>query len=222
MLAEVARWRQEETGTRAEQLGREKTALATVESRLSRLLDVYLDGSISHEDYAAKKQEILLEKASIKERMARIREQGNAWLEPMESFLKDAIQGGKTANSENIEDLRDFYRKIGSNLFLIEPKAEETTVERRTRTHRRTCVQDCVFSRRLRRPCLRPAFRRMRPRGRLCWGRNSGFRQVWQIAKKLLPLFPRGHFRPCGSSTPIRGESSPILGNVSTGRAAGI
>jgi hypothetical protein len=134
MLAEVERWRREESGSRSEQSGREKEALEKVESRLSRLLDVYIDGSIEHEDYALKKQEILQEKMAIKERIARIGQQGSAWLEPLESFLKEAIQGGKTANSENPEDLRDFYRRIGSNLSLTEPQAMETAVKRRTRT----------------------------------------------------------------------------------------
>lgn len=144
MLAEVARWRREESGSRADQLGREKKALGKLESQLSRLLDVYLDSCVSHDDYAAKKQKILLERAVIRERMARIERQGSAWLEPMESFLKDAIQGGEPADSENIGDLRIFYGKIGSNLSLTEPKAEKTAVKRRTRpTEERACKSSC-------------------------------------------------------------------------------
>jgi hypothetical protein len=44
MLLELAKWRQTESDCRAERLADERTTLGKTESRLSRLLDVYIDG----------------------------------------------------------------------------------------------------------------------------------------------------------------------------------
>ena len=124
MLSQVDQWRQDKLDSRAAQLADARTMLAQAEVRLSRLLDVYLDGSIEQADYARKKDELLREKSGIKERIRRIEQEGSAWLEPMAAFLKDAILLENTALSGTEEDLRNFHRRIGSNLSLIEPQGE--------------------------------------------------------------------------------------------------
>jgi site-specific DNA recombinase len=134
MLAQVDRWRGEETGAISASMENERSALRKMDSRLSRLMDLYLDGSIDHEDYAAKKKELIDKKSAIKERIARLEQQGSAWLEPLESFLKEAIKGEDLAKSENPEELRGFFQKSGSNLFLIEPEEENSAAGRRART----------------------------------------------------------------------------------------
>ena len=133
MLAQVEQWRQTESDCRTEQLAGEKARLGKAETRISRLLDVYIDGSIEQADYARKKEELLHEKADVKERIRRIEREGSVWLEPLESFLKDAIQAETTAFSGTEQELRDFHRRIGSNLCLIEPIRPENAAKRRTR-----------------------------------------------------------------------------------------
>jgi site-specific DNA recombinase len=59
MLAEVKAWRQTDSDCRTDQLAGEKARLAKAETRLSRLLDVYLDGTLEQADYARKKDELL-------------------------------------------------------------------------------------------------------------------------------------------------------------------
>ena len=133
MLAQVREWRQTESDCRASELAEERTRLAKAESRLSRLLDVYLEGDIEQADYSRKKGELLHEKAGIRERVRRIEREGSAWLEPLEAFLNDAILAETTAFSGTEEELRGFHRRIGSNLSLIEPKRPESAAGRRAR-----------------------------------------------------------------------------------------
>jgi len=116
MLSQVAEWRQTESDCRADQLAEERTRLGEAETRLSRLLDVYLDGSIEQADYARKKDELLHEKAGIRERIRRIEQKGSAWLEPLEAFLNDAILAETTSLSGTETELRDFHRRIGSTV----------------------------------------------------------------------------------------------------------
>jgi len=133
MLAQVAEWRQTESDCRAEHLADERTKLGKAESRLSRLLDVYIDGSIEQPDYARKKGELLHEKAGIRERIRKIEKEGSGWIEPMQDFLNDAILAGTTAFSGTEQELRGFHRRIGSNLSLIEPTRPKSAAQRRTR-----------------------------------------------------------------------------------------
>lgn len=133
MLAQVKEWRQTESACRASELAEERTKLGKAESRLSRLLDVYLEGDIEQADYSRKKGELLHEKTGIRERIRRIEREGSAWLEPMENFLNDAILAETTAFSGTEAELRDFHRRIGSNLCLIEPKRPESAARRRAR-----------------------------------------------------------------------------------------
>ncbi len=133
MLAQVKEWRQTESDCRTDQLAGENARLAKAETRLSRLLDVYLDGSLEQADYAKKKEELLREKTGIRERIRRIEQEGSAWLEPLESFLNDAIFAETTAFSGTEQELRDFHRRIGLNLSMIEPIRPESTAGRRAR-----------------------------------------------------------------------------------------
>jgi len=113
MLAQVREWRQTESDCRASELAEERTRLGKAESRLSRLLDVYLEGDIEQADYSRKKGELLHEKAGIRERIRRIEREGSAWLEPLEAFLNDAILAETTAFSGTEQELRDFHRRSG-------------------------------------------------------------------------------------------------------------
>jgi len=141
MLLELAEWRRTESDCRAERLADERTRLGETESRLSRLLDVYIDGSIEQADYAHKKEELLHEKAGIRERIRRIEKQGSAWLEPMEDFLNDAILAETTAFSGTEQELRDFHRRIGSNLSLIEPVVKSPDVHRDARASKERAAE---------------------------------------------------------------------------------
>ncbi len=133
MLAQIEKWNQDQTKSRSSGLARERSSLAKIETRLSRLLDVYIDGLIAADDYALKKEQFLREKAGITERISRIEQTGNAWLEPLKNFVKEAIEASITASSENPENLRDFHRRIGSNLKLIEPIRPKSSGKARSR-----------------------------------------------------------------------------------------
>ena len=133
MRAQFADWRRTEADSRSDQLAHARERLAAIESRLSRLLDVYVDGSVDHDDYARKKEELLRDKADAKQAIGRIQSEGNAWLEPMADFLNDAIQAETLALTGTPDELIGFHRRIGSNLSLIEPEQPEDGPEPETR-----------------------------------------------------------------------------------------
>ena len=59
MLAQLEVWRRDETDRATAEAQRYKDQLAELDTRVKRLLDVFLDGSITREDYAGRKAEFL-------------------------------------------------------------------------------------------------------------------------------------------------------------------
>ncbi|MBN2563995.1 MAG: hypothetical protein JXQ75_24020 [Phycisphaerae bacterium] len=71
--------------------------------------------------------------ADIKERIGAVRRKGSVWLEPLEEFIGTANAAEKIAFSGSLSDLRDFHRKIGSNLLLHAPVSPRRAEEEHTR-----------------------------------------------------------------------------------------
>jgi hypothetical protein len=62
MLAQLEVWRRDETDRATTEAQRYKDQLAELDTRVNRLLDVFLDSSITREDYAGRKAEFLNER----------------------------------------------------------------------------------------------------------------------------------------------------------------
>ena len=131
MLAQIEVWRREGADRVATAAQRHRERLAEIEKKVKRLLDVFLEGTITREDYAARKAEFFTEKAVLREKIEKIESTGGFWLEPLENFVKSANLAEKSAFSDDFSEIRAFFEKIGSNLFLYQPKTEEIEAENR-------------------------------------------------------------------------------------------
>ena len=122
-------WATDERTESAAALNREQTRLADLEARLNRLLDVYLEGSLTRDEYAARKEQMLRDKADAKEKIGQIQTRGAIWLEPSREFVERANMAEKLSFSDDLAGIRDFLKIAGSNLKLTPPetarKAEE-------------------------------------------------------------------------------------------------
>src|SRR3989304_4682954 len=90
--------------------------LSSIQSKLDRLLDAHLDEVITLEEYVGRKEKLLHEKAALTARMVEVERRGNPWLELLEGFIKAAHQAQFVACGPNLESLKDFSKRIGSNL----------------------------------------------------------------------------------------------------------
>ena len=129
MLAQIEVWRREGADRVATAAERHRERLTEIETKIKRLLDVFLEGTITREDYVARKAEFFTEKAILREKIEKIESTGGFWLEPLENFVKSANLAEKTAFSGDFSEIRAFFEKIGSNLFLYSPKTEENETE---------------------------------------------------------------------------------------------
>ena len=91
-----------------------------IETKLDRLLDLQLDGSLSQTEYATKKHKLILAKKDLEEKINLFERKSNNRFELMIAFLKEANQAENIAVQENPERIRDFLKKIGSNFRIAD------------------------------------------------------------------------------------------------------
>lgn len=93
--------------------------IRTIQIKLQRLLDGYLEQDIEREIYREQKTKLLLEKKSLDEKMARIKQKQNDWLEPMTKWINYAQNLSKIAKNSNLLEKKVAAKEIfGSNLCL--------------------------------------------------------------------------------------------------------
>ena len=95
-----------------------KEHLASTEAKLQKLLDVYLDDTLSTEEYAAKKGQFISQKLSLSEKINDFEQKGLSWLEPAREFVKSLNQAANLIQTDNLSELPTFLKNIGSNHIL--------------------------------------------------------------------------------------------------------
>ncbi len=103
--------------------------IRAIQTKLQRLLDGYLEQDIEREIYREQKTKLLLEKKSLDEKMARIEQKQNDWLEPFQNWIKVATTLVKIARDSNLLDKKVAAKEIfGSNLVLANREARGNPV----------------------------------------------------------------------------------------------
>ena len=120
-----------------------KVQLMGVETKLAKLLDVFLNDALSMEEYAAKKQELLSQKVGLQEKITDFEQKGLSWLEPAREFVLSLNQAAKLVETENKKEMATFLKNIGSNHILqnrqliFSPKIPYDLVAERSETSQR-------------------------------------------------------------------------------------
>ena len=120
-----------------------KEQLKQVETRLAKLLDVFLNDVLSTEEYAAKKQELLSQKVELQEKITDFEQKGLSWLEPAREFVLSLNQAVKLVGTENKKEMTTFLKNIGSNHILqnrqliFSPKIPYNLVAERSEANQR-------------------------------------------------------------------------------------
>jgi len=101
-----------------------KKKIKTINTKLQRLLDGYLEQDIERETYHQEKAKLLSEKKSLEEKIIEIEQKQNDWLEPMRNWINYAQALSKIARDSNLLEKKAATKEIfGSNLFLASREA---------------------------------------------------------------------------------------------------
>lgn len=125
MLEQIDLWREEALNESRATLDRLRKELAEADEKLERLLDLLVNGTLTRDEYALRKEKYVTAKANLKGRIAQTEAKGADWLEPVETFVNRCKQAKRVAFSENLEELKEFLQLIGSNLVLTGPIDED-------------------------------------------------------------------------------------------------
>jgi site-specific DNA recombinase len=94
--------------------------IADIDAKISRLIDVYLEGGLSADEYKRKKEALLAKKKELQESMKDFAAGGNNWFEQARQFVTLLNKGSYALREGNLESQKEFLQKIGSNFILKE------------------------------------------------------------------------------------------------------
>ncbi len=102
-----------------------QTKIQSLQSKLQRLLDGYLDQDIEREVYVTKKAELMSEKKSLEEQSSKLTLASSAWVEPMRKWIETAVSICKTTKTDDLVSKKLLCLEIfGSNLILKNKQAQ--------------------------------------------------------------------------------------------------
>ncbi len=103
--------------------------LTITEAKTNKLIDMYLNATISIEEYKKKKEKLLLAKKDYQERMKDFAAGEINWFERARDFVTSLNRATYIASEGNLESQKEFLKKIGSNFILKERRLYLSSVE---------------------------------------------------------------------------------------------
>ena len=91
-----------------------------IDGKINKLIDIYLESSISLEEYQRKKEAYLNEKKDLQERVKDFAAGEINWFERAKDFVTDLNRVSYALQEGNLELQREYLEKIGSNFILKE------------------------------------------------------------------------------------------------------
>ena len=94
-----------------------------VEQKIEKLLDPYIaSGTLTLEEYPAKKQKLLDEKLEIEQKLRNFEQSGSNWLEPMREMIFEAKQAKILLSQGDNQQILTFLKNVDSNFILKDKK----------------------------------------------------------------------------------------------------
>jgi len=121
---QMDRWEEEERGKLRSFARKQARELESLQGKLDRLVNGYLEGVIDQGTYQRKKDELIRQKIEIDGRQACSGERVSRWVEPMREFLETAHKARKLALSDDYPEMKKILEKIGTNRQVFQKKVE--------------------------------------------------------------------------------------------------
>jgi len=97
-----------------------ETQIFAIDGKINKLIDIYLEGNISLEEYQRKKEVFINEKKKLQERVKDFAAGGDNWFERAKDFVTTLNRIHCVVVEGNLESRKEFLEKIGSNFILKE------------------------------------------------------------------------------------------------------
>ena len=132
----VSRLKQDEATAQSESeavITKLRSELDTMNAKLKRLFDVYLEGDIDRDDYKDRQAELMSEKKSLEGKIERALTQADHWIEPMRNWIETAVSICKVNQKSKHSEIAIAFRQIeGLNLKM---KNKKVVASRDAKSH---------------------------------------------------------------------------------------
>ncbi|MCX7006743.1 MAG: hypothetical protein NTY53_05765, partial [Kiritimatiellaeota bacterium] len=117
-LAKIDTWEAEVCGVRRQQIDRLTAALAALKSRLDRVNNAFVDGSLELQEFKEIKNPLIQQKTDLEQRLIALEKSKTTWLEPLKNWVLLANKAKNWVASDNWLEMKSFLRNVGSNRLL--------------------------------------------------------------------------------------------------------
>jgi len=91
-----------------------------MDNKISKLIDIYLEGTITLEEYQRKKEDFINEKRKLQEATKDFAAGQASWFEPARDLVTLFNRAEYAVKEGNLESQKEILEKIGSNFILKE------------------------------------------------------------------------------------------------------
>ncbi len=120
IINELRKDKEKDTQSLLTHLQNLRKKLSSIDTKISKLIDIYLEGSLTKEEYTRKKERLVNEKKELQESIRDFADEGNNWFEQAREFVTSLTEARCVLREGNLELKKEFLKKIGSNFILKE------------------------------------------------------------------------------------------------------
>ena len=99
-----------------------KEKISVIDGKLERLMTAYLENAVSLPEYQENKNNLVQQKQILKDRLTDFEQKRSNWFEPAIRFVNEIKSAKILAKSRNLEEKKDFLKKLGSNFQILNQK----------------------------------------------------------------------------------------------------
>lgn len=85
-------------------------------------MNAYLENAVSLPEYQQNKNNLVQQKQILKDKLNDFEQKRDNWFEPAIRFVNELKYAGILAKSRNLEEKKDFLKKLGSNFQILNQK----------------------------------------------------------------------------------------------------
>jgi DNA invertase Pin-like site-specific DNA recombinase len=115
MEKQVTLWENESISARGNVAKNLKDKLSETQTKLDRLVSIYLDGDIEKAIYLERKDILMRQKIKLEESLTNFGQQRKNWVEPLRSFILSLKEAADLEKTSSHLEWKKFFQKIGSN-----------------------------------------------------------------------------------------------------------
>ncbi|GAG55051.1 unnamed protein product [marine sediment metagenome] len=122
MVTQISIWEKEDERSSHAFSQNLSNKITEVEEKLDKLVNFFLDDLMDKDTYINKKNRLVKTKADLIQKRKGFGKKTDNWNEPLREWVNDAHHAEELASSKDLNAIKSFVEKIGTNRRLLDKK----------------------------------------------------------------------------------------------------